>query len=681
MSTMYSYLIIIVFAAVVSISHTFELVQEPPRKTTYRLSNPLIGDDGKIYTCSERNFFAFESNGSIAWTIHLNYSCHVDIAPIRDERGKVYLIAENRVLKVDPFNIGTSESTVEVFFGDKSTSVVPDEIIGISIGMLSSALFINVKNRGLFAYMLRGQFLWSAGPVLYRSGYRQGCWKNITDCYFTSAPVVDQCEGSIYISNAEGELYSVSSRSPHFNWIQDLSMFDKFLIISPGNNGRVYVTFPAKSLVLALEAITGKILWQNKVGPLSTTECSPVVDSNGWISIGSLDGFLYSYTPSGVLKKFPRAAKLDLVVQVSPVLDCSGYAVYMSQTEMKGKTSHMIGENTYISAMKPVNVIFSLLVPATGYTYWTGKDPGRFLSLLPESDLRHFALDERILLAIIAAGSQKLAHSCSRARPKHLSIYTGNLESYLILMVLLGLVRFCIIFWRKKKLQGQDLGRFLEKRRSLRVKKKAVDRTITELEKKAAKDAMVNEVLEKLGDLVKEKKVIERKLSTTYSLGRDRTASLSKPILPLYDSRTRSYSFQGRKKESVTIFHTLSDTSSKERSSSDGSSNGNNNDNGSSEGEENWYDYEDKESAVKAKVPTDQAGPSNNAGAYEDNMHWESPLLPSSGSRGYTNPLFAEHEQKEPRERIMEEKEVESMVQGSTESLWLKRRSSSPFTK
>ena len=36
-----------------------------------------------------------------------------------------------------------------------------------------------------------------------------------------------------------------------------------------------------------------------------------------------------------------------------------------------------------------------------------------------------------------------------------------------VLVMLAGLVRFCCIFWRKKKVQGQDLGSFLEKRVSL----------------------------------------------------------------------------------------------------------------------------------------------------------------------------------------------------------------------
>ncbi|PIA39518.1 hypothetical protein AQUCO_02600166v1, partial [Aquilegia coerulea] len=603
-------------------------VQEPTRKTTYRLTKPFIGDDGKIYTCSERNLFAFESNGTIAWTLHLNYSCHVDIAPVSAGRGKV------SVLKISPSNNGNSESTVEVFFGDTSTTGGSEEIVGISVNPLSWFMVINVKNRGLFAYTLRGKFLWSAGPVLYRFGYRQGCRKNATDCYFTSAPVIDQCEGSIYISNNWGELYSLSIRSPQFNWIQDFSAYDELLIITAGNNGRVYVTVPVQALVFALDVYTGNVLWQNDIGPLSTTDCSPVVDSNGWISIGSLDGFLYSFSPTGVSKKFPKVNDLDSVVQVSPFLDCSGYAMYISQTQMVGKITHTIGEHTYISSMKPINAVYTLLVPATGFVHWTRKFPGQFSTLLSDSDLHHFALDERILLGFIAANytgspfscrttSQKTASSCSQARVKHLSIYTGNertilfflLLQTLVLAVLAGLVRFCCIFWRKKKLQNQDLGKFLEKRHSLRVKKKEFDRTITELEQKAAKEAVGTEVLDELGDLVREREGIERKLLTTYSLGRDRTKPQTPSLLPLYEGSTKSYSFQGRKKESVTIFHTLSDTSSRERSTSDSGYSSNGSSHLQTEAESCSY-YGDKESTAKTNAHA-EAGPSSSAGMAE----------------------------------------------------------------
>ncbi|CAK9143857.1 unnamed protein product [Ilex paraguariensis] len=262
--------------------------QEPFVKGAYRLGKPLIGDDRRVYTCSGMNLFAFESNGSMAWTIVLNYTCNVGIAPVRGGARKllviywqIYLVAENRVLKINLLNIGTSDSAAEVFFGPEPGTERPGEIIGISVSTSSSCVLINIKNRGLFAYRLHGQLLWSAGPVLYQSGYRQGCRKNVTDCYFTSVPVIDQCEASIYISNTGGELYALSVHSPHFKWIQDLSSFGKIFTVTPGNNGRLYVTVAVRALVLALDVSSGTVLWQGNIGPLSSTDIAPVVDSNG----------------------------------------------------------------------------------------------------------------------------------------------------------------------------------------------------------------------------------------------------------------------------------------------------------------------------------------------------------------------------------------------------------------
>ncbi|KAG5527852.1 hypothetical protein RHGRI_028701 [Rhododendron griersonianum] len=285
------------------------LTQEPWRKSARRLSKPLVRDDGRVYSCSERNLFAFESNGSIAWTVNVNYTCNDRIAPIHGGSRKIYLVAENRVLRINPLNIGTSEPAVEVFFGPK-----PGEEGGEIIG--------------------------------------------------------------IAISNTEGELYSLSVRSPRFKWVQDLSSFDKSFTITPGNNGRLYVTVAVKAILLALDVNTGTVLWQRNFGPLSTADCAPVIDSNGWVSIGSLNGFLYSFSPTGILKKFPKADAEDSVLQFSPLLDCSGYAVYISQTVMDGKISHTIGEYNYISALKPVKVVFTLLVPATGSVYWSESYPG-----------------------------------------------------------------------------------------------------------------------------------------------------------------------------------------------------------------------------------------------------------------------------------------------------------------
>ncbi|KAJ4964571.1 hypothetical protein NE237_016420 [Protea cynaroides] len=657
-------------------SHSFPA--EESVRQTYRLSRPLIGDEGRIYTCSGQNLLAFESNGSIGWAISLNYTCNTEIIPVQDDRGRIYLTAENRVLRINPSVTGTFAA--EIFFSLESTREGESEIIGLAVSMISSSIFITIKNRGLFAFKLNGKLLWSAGPVLYRSGYRQGCKKNITDCYFASAPVIDQCEASLYITNTEGQLYSLSLRSPHFKWIQDFSDFDKLLTITPGNNGRVYVTIPVRAIVLALDVSTGNFLWQKSIGSLSSVDCLPVVDADGWISIGSVDGFLYSFSPTGDLKKFPRVTALDSVVQVSPVLDCSGFAVYISQTRMDGKISRTIGEYTYVSAVKPINVVFTLLVPATGAIYWIEKDLDKFSSLLLESDLHHFALDERLLLAFITSAKignplpcrtkrQNLALSCSQARPNQQKIYTGNKREILlfllfqtaVLVLLAGFVRFCWIFWSKKKLQCQNLGKFLKKRRSLRVTKKAFDRTITELEQKAAEEAVGTEVLEKLGDLVREKEGIERKLATSYSLGKDAAGTQPKSLLPLYEGRSKSYSFQGTRNESVTIFHKLSDTSASETSSSYSSSSSNSE---SSAREVSSYNHGDQGSASKGRAPLEIEP-------------WESPSGQASDLQGFMNPLFVEHTLGELKEADIHDEAgvMEPIYQGSSSrGVWLKRR-------
>ncbi|KAF1888778.1 hypothetical protein Lal_00036820 [Lupinus albus] len=567
--------------------------EDMPHGVLRKLSKPLIGEDRRIYGCSENNFFAFENNGTIAWTLHLDYQCNLSMAPVYGGYGKVsapllviYLVAENRILMINFGNTQTSEPMAEIFFGPEHGEHAEVVIIGVSVSTLSSTVFINIKNRGLFVYKSHGRLSWSVGPVLYQSSYRQGCKKNLTDCYFASLPMLDQCEASIYISNTEGELYCLSIRSHRFRWIQDFSSLDEVFSITPGNNGHVYVTVPVRTLVLALDAFSGNILWQRSIGPLSKPDCAPVVDSNvslfltdyeimgsklgkkpiryqGWVSIGSLDGFLYSFSPNGVLKKFSNRNTENSVVQVGPFLDCSGFAIYYSQIEMEGKVSHAISDYTIVSAIRPKVALFTMLVPATGSIYWSQRYPGQFLTSLSNSDLSKFVVDEEIILAFLVASSehrrndtgnplqcrttdQRLASSCSQARTEHVSIYTGNERAILLfllfestlLLVLAGL-------------------------RSLMLRKKAFDRTIKELEQKASEEEMDNEVFEKYGDIVRERESIERKLSNMYSLGRDKTQSQSKSLLPLHKGKTKTHSFKGAN-ESVAIFHSLSDTSSSE---------------------------------------------------------------------------------------------------------------------
>lgn len=125
-----------------------------------------------------------------------------------------------------------------------------------------------------------------------------------------------------------------------------------------------------------------------------------------------------------------------------------------------------------------------------------------------------------------------------------------------------------------------------------------------------------DEALEKLGSLLQEREGIERKLSTTYSLGRDGVSSRSKSLLPLYDGKTRSYYFQGARKESVTVFHTLSDTSSSSKENSSG-------------GESSWTSYEDK---GKQQLLEQE---SSSEGGFFTRDYRRSPSEPASSSTGF----------------------------------------------
>ncbi|KAI3722530.1 hypothetical protein L2E82_33569 [Cichorium intybus] len=529
--------------------------QEPRIKSPPRLSNPLIGDDRKIYICSEKNLLVFHNNGSISRTIPLKYKCNVGITPVLGASRKVYLVASNRLLTINTMHTQTPQSTVEVFLGPETGVHGMNDIIGFSVSITSSSVLVAIQRTGLFAYSYSGKLRWSTGPVISRLGYRQGCRKNITGCYFDSAPVIDHCDANIYVLNNQGELYAVSIRSSQFKWIQNLNSFGKRFSITAGNNGKLYVIVADRSVIVGLDVRTGTVVWEQSIGPLITQDLSPVVDVNGWISIGSLDGFLYSVSPSGILKKFPKTEVMDTVMEVNPVLDCSGYAVYIMQTKLDGKIRQTIGEYTYASAMKPVNSTFTLLVPATGSVYWSESYPGSLSSFFSESDLMRFLLEERVLVAFLSISNngnpltcfstrQKIASSCSLMETKQVTLYTGN-EKAITLFLFFETILLI----------------FLTALKSLRIQKKVFNRTITELEKKATEGKSTNEVMEKLGDLVREKERIERKLSTHYSLGEDMTTPESESLIPVSDKKSRSYSFKSGKKESVTVFHAISESS------------------------------------------------------------------------------------------------------------------------
>ncbi|TVU03700.1 hypothetical protein EJB05_50765, partial [Eragrostis curvula] len=546
--------------------------QTPPGSGRRRsLPAPLIGDDGRLIACSGKDLLAFEPNGSAAWTAPLGHQCNQSIRPVTEGR-KVYLVAEDKIIKVTtPDNVGGARPASKVFFSYNATEGRSEEIIGISISGEHSTLFVTIRNRGLFVLSLLSGPQWSLGPVFDRAGYRQGCKGNVSTCYFNSAPVVDPCNGALYISNTEGELYSLRIHSRQFAWIKDLSSLDKLMTIAPGNSGRLYILFPTKSIVVGLDVLTGNISWQRNIG---------------WMSIGSLDGNLYSISPDGDIRKFLQKAANDSAIHTSPVLDCSGFSMYVAQTIVGGKSIHKNGDYTHVSAMKknPKRVLFTLLTPATETIYWTGEYPGNLSNLLSSRDLNDFGVDETILLSILSASRignttmqcytrrKKIGWTCGRIKAKFAETNHGDndLRGLMIvyfLVIVMEAVAFCscCIFWRKKKVQGKGLHKFLEKRCSLHKKRIFFGKMISHLEQTAAEDSDSNETLVRLGEMVKAKEGVEKKLYSSYSLGRDPLGlKQDSSVLPQYNGKYKSHSFHSSQKESITIFNTFSDTSASE---------------------------------------------------------------------------------------------------------------------
>ncbi|CAN8306928.1 unnamed protein product [Cochlearia groenlandica] len=395
-----------------SSGHTYDLI----------LSKTLIGVENRVYACSENNFFAFEPNGSIAWSVHMGFKCDTSYSPVYFSVNQILVLAENRILRITfPTEVTKSES--EVFFYKS------EPILGFAVSVFSFSAYITVKEHGLHCYNMRKEPLWIAKPDTELFSYKLGCRAN---CSFDSKPVIDSCETSIYISNNQGELYSLSLDGSYYKWIRDLSFVDRLFTVKPGNNGLVYVVFPTKSLLSALDSYSSDILWQKTVGPLSASGLEPVIDVNGWISIGSLDGSLYSFSRTGELRKTPEYAEPDSPIHVAPLLDCSANAVYFAKTLLQVETNKFLGnKSTNVYAKKPKTAVLSLVVPKTRSIYWSHSYSDQNQSLSLDTDLQLFVIDESIVLAFVAASNsgnpfqcttkcERLSRTCSIVEPEKL---------------------------------------------------------------------------------------------------------------------------------------------------------------------------------------------------------------------------------------------------------------------
>ncbi|RLN25346.1 protein GAMETE EXPRESSED 3 [Panicum miliaceum] len=600
-----------------------------PRMVARALSRPLIASDGRVVACSGKDLLAFEGNGSVAWVAPLGLRCNDTISPVSDGK-KVYLVAEDRVIKVTPPNVRAAKPASEVFFSYNATPGRSEEIVGLSVTGSYSSLFLTIRNLGLFEFSLEGELQWSLGPVLDWFGYRIGCKGNISGCYFDSAPVLDHSAGALYILNTEGQLYSFNFQSRALRWIQDLTSLDKVMTLAPGSSRCLYIVFPRKSIVVGLDVSTGNISWQKSIGPLSNEKSFPIVDNNGWMSIGSLDGILYSISPDGDVRKLFEETALDSAIPVDPVLDCSGFSMYVSKTVVEGKSIWTTGEYTSVSVMKPSRILVTLLDPANGTIHWTGEYPGKLSSLMSSGDLNDFAVDETLLLTLLSASRFGNATQCDTRSMLLLLSITFIFHYKMVLTSLLCKDKQLLGIAGKIK---PSLRKLIQ--RSLQSKKRSLGKMISELEQQAAEDATSNEALGLLGEMVKAKEGVERKLYASYSLGRDRLGlKQGSSILPLYHGKYKSHSFHSSPDESVHVFNIPSDTSTSE----DGSSSCSDDDS------ESCSSTSSGDTDVDARLkPVEEAGPSNTANVAE-RVQEECPSDVRSPFHVFTNPSFVEEQ-------------------------------------
>lgn len=102
-------------------------------------------------------------------------------------------------------------------------------------------------------------------------------------------------------------------------------------------------------------------------------------DSSGFVSIGSLDGFLYVISPDGAFinKYLADDNSARVSIQVSPVLDCSKEALFVAQTKVQAKTILEKTDGTKaLSFTQYLGMNLYMIVPSSGQILWNTEYPG-----------------------------------------------------------------------------------------------------------------------------------------------------------------------------------------------------------------------------------------------------------------------------------------------------------------
>ncbi|KAI5063968.1 hypothetical protein GOP47_0020638 [Adiantum capillus-veneris] len=390
-----------------------------------QLSKPTIGSDQLIYACANKEVVAFQGNGTIYWRVGMNQTCQTTIAPVIDYDGRVYVAADQTVVVVTPPSSAAEKPSAADFFSMVPTMTLKaignfSSITGLAVTSWSSVLYINTGT-GLHAFMFDGTPLWSTivqfnNSAMVSPKSMGSCAYNMTNCTLLPYLAVDECDGSIYVARTDGWLFSYATWQPFLRWSYALSAdIPLSAKVITGNNGRVYAAIAKYDMIYAISTELGTLVWQVKVGPLSEASCTPRVDLLGFVSVGSLDGFLYVISPDGAfVRKYLAANNLSLVsILVAPVLDCSRKALFVAQTRVLSKTIMQKVDGTKgLGITQYLGINLYMLAPSSGQVLWSTLYPGLFPAALLTRDLSLYTIDPDWLIAITAIANLSSSSLC-----------------------------------------------------------------------------------------------------------------------------------------------------------------------------------------------------------------------------------------------------------------------------
>ncbi|KAH7282984.1 hypothetical protein KP509_35G054900 [Ceratopteris richardii] len=489
-----------------------------------QLSEPTIGSDQLIYACANKEVLAFQGNGTIAWRAGMNQTCQTRVAPVIDYDGRVYVAADRTVVVITPPSSTATNASAADFFSTVPTESLKaignfSSVTGLAVTLWSSVLYVNTGT-GLHAFMFDGTPLWSTIVQFNNSAMTSPqsmgpCAYNTTNCTLLPYLAVDQCDGSIYVARKDGWLFSYSTWQPFMRWRYALSVDVPLSVkIMAGNNGRIYAAIAEYDTVYALSSSLGTLVWQVKVGPLSEASCIPTVDLLGFVSVGSLDGFIYVISPDGILvDKYLAADSLSLVsILVAPILDCSKQAIYVSQTKVQSKIITKEADGTKglgITEFLGMNIY--LFRPSSGQVLWHTLYPDLSTKSFCDTDWNVYNKSCSQFLFTVS----KMQHPGNN---KALLVLVVTVMVVFFLLSLLSILMYCC--WKRKlTIHGQRLcqlwkqERFQHPQGLLLRRRKIYQQNIEQLQEELETKPRSSKILDQLRVSLEGLQYIERYLA------------------------------------------------------------------------------------------------------------------------------------------------------------------------